>query len=81
MISMLGFGSIIKLIPYDDMRMREVKCMWAVLAIWEGLFFFFALQMVFLGSKNEAYNVGCHMVVPRREREITRIKSSMNIYM
>ena len=39
MTSMLGFGSIIKLIPYDDMRMREVKCMWAVLAIWEGLFF------------------------------------------
>lgn len=37
--------------------------------------------MVFLGSKNEAYNVGCHMVVPRREREVTHIKSSMNIYM
>ena len=47
MVSMLGFGSIMKLILYDDIREREVNCMWVVLTIWGNRGFSISLLFFF----------------------------------
>ena len=47
MISLLGFGSIMKLKLYDDIREREVNCMWGVLTIWGNRGFSISLLLLF----------------------------------